>query len=463
MAILIPSKNIYEYVESNKISKSAIKKIVIEAKKPQIVKEKEVVVLESDCQFVASNPIEEANVSSTVLIGDYHLDNDAGINYLLNVAIAKKEWKKNYIEPINFKKYQGKKLITNVYNKNDRNTDPKFDYDGLEVKGNLNAFIQARNEQGAISAGVLEGIINNMTQPTLLISYIEDDIKSNYALQYVEPILSNYNSQTEAESKQFNLEKVFGNVEAHSITPYSEYSVSAIATLSEDAKPISSIVYNPTTKQYTLSLNSLSYIRDTYVHSGIGYANQSDLANALHSGININDENSVSETNTYTDYVLYSITGAKATLYGDTNSLELEDENILVGETDSEAFVVSGSELTQDTNFFEYNGSKTENILSKRYNNTLKQYNNGKETYVILCDFNEYYDENGQLAISTKEIERYMGFNIDDIVIPFVQGADGKDRYLSMNKDGTPKRFNVREIDTIYDGAVWQKLYLQEV
>lgn len=456
MAILIPSKNIYEYVESNKITKSAIKKIVIEAKKPQIVEEKEVVVLDSDCRFVAAEPIEEANVSSTVLIGDYHLDNDSGINYLLNVAIAKKEWKKDYIEPINFDKYKGKKLITNVYNKNDRNTDPKFDYDGLEVKGNLNAFIQARNEQGAISAGVLEGIINNMTQPTLLISYIEDDIKSNYALQYVELILSNYNSQTEAESKQFNLEKVFGNVEAHSITPYSEYSVSAIATLSEDAKPISSIVYNPTTKQYTLNLNSLSYIRDTYVHSGLGFANQSDLANALHSGININDE-------TYTNYVLYSITGAKATLYGDTNSLELEDENISVGEDDSEAFVISGSELTQVTNFYEFNGNIDEDILSTQYNVTLNQYNNGKETYVILCDFNEYYDEFDRLAISTKENGIQMGFNIDDIVIPFVQGADGKDRYLSMNKDGTPKRFNVREIDTIYDGAVWQKLYLQEV
>ena len=56
-----------------------------------------------------------------------------------------------------------------------------------------------------------------------------------------------------------------------------------------------------------------------------------------------------------------------------------------------------------------------------------------------------------------------MCFSIGDKVIPMVYGADGKDRPMSKNQDGSPKVFQVLGSKIYYDGAVWQELSLQEV
>lgn len=55
-----------------------------------------------------------------------------------------------------------------------------------------------------------------------------------------------------------------------------------------------------------------------------------------------------------------------------------------------------------------------------------------------------------------------MTFHIGDIVIPYTFGANGQDKPLSLNKDGTAKEFEVHGKKIIYDGAIWQELYLQE-
>ena len=56
-----------------------------------------------------------------------------------------------------------------------------------------------------------------------------------------------------------------------------------------------------------------------------------------------------------------------------------------------------------------------------------------------------------------------MSFKMYDQVIPMVYGADGKDRPMSKNQDGSPKVFQVLGSKIYYDGAVWQELSLQEV
>lgn len=53
-------------------------------------------------------------------------------------------------------------------------------------------------------------------------------------------------------------------------------------------------------------------------------------------------------------------------------------------------------------------------------------------------------------------------FNIGDIVIPMVYGANGVDKPMSKYKDGSPKKFQVQGVRVFYDGAVWQELTLQE-
>lgn len=55
-----------------------------------------------------------------------------------------------------------------------------------------------------------------------------------------------------------------------------------------------------------------------------------------------------------------------------------------------------------------------------------------------------------------------MVFSTHNKVVPMVYGADGKDKPLSVYKDGTPKVFNVLGVEFLYDGAVWQTLHLQE-
>ncbi len=55
-----------------------------------------------------------------------------------------------------------------------------------------------------------------------------------------------------------------------------------------------------------------------------------------------------------------------------------------------------------------------------------------------------------------------MTFAVYDEVIPMVRSYDGNDYPMSLNADGTPKVFRVLGLDVFYDGAVWQKLSLQE-
>lgn len=53
-------------------------------------------------------------------------------------------------------------------------------------------------------------------------------------------------------------------------------------------------------------------------------------------------------------------------------------------------------------------------------------------------------------------------YEIGDIVIPMVYGANGVDKPMSKYADGTPKQFQVQGVRIYYDGAVWQELTLQE-
>lgn len=102
------------------------------------------------------------------------------------------------------------------------------------------------------------------------------------------------------------------------------------------------------------------------------------------------------------------------------------------------------------------------NINSSEYlaNNILNQYANGKETATLLCDISDYYDESGEKVIDTKTTK--MSFRLHDEVIPYVFGADGKDKPMSKHQDGSAKVFEVVGSNIIYDGAVWQKLTLLE-
>lgn len=154
---------------------------------------------------------------------------------------------------------------------------------------------------------------------------------------------------------------------------------------------------------------------------------------------------------TYTKYVPKQI---EISLYGDTVSLSLDKETFTYG-SGNNPFSLETNELIQGTKNSHSNA-----------NAVLREFANGKETAELLCSIDEYYDEYSEEGYENKPISiksGRMSFNVGEKVIPCVLGADGKDRPMSTYIDGTPKRFVVMGVNFIYDGAVWQKLTLQEV
>lgn len=87
---------------------------------------------------------------------------------------------------------------------------------------------------------------------------------------------------------------------------------------------------------------------------------------------------------------------------------------------------------------------------------------NGKETATIRVSVNDYYDTDGNLALSIGDDDLPMLFKNGDMVIPYVATPNG-DRPMSSKPDGTPKEFLVTGVTLISDGAIWQELQLQEV
>ena len=96
------------------------------------------------------------------------------------------------------------------------------------------------------------------------------------------------------------------------------------------------------------------------------------------------------------------------------------------------------------------------------YEQITAEWEEGKELATIKCSIGEYYDENGNLAISTQNNDLPMLFNIGDLVIPYIAVANGKTEPLSLKLNGTPKVFKVTQIRPYFDGAFWQELTLQE-
>lgn len=110
------------------------------------------------------------------------------------------------------------------------------------------------------------------------------------------------------------------------------------------------------------------------------------------------------------------------------------------------------------------NKETTVNAIEKSFKKTQKSYANGREIATILCSISDYIDiETNEKIISIDNSTGKMSFNEYDEVIPMVYGSDGKDHPMSYYQDGTPKVFKVLGVNKFYDGAVWQKLSLQEI
>ena len=162
--------------------------------------------------------------------------------------------------------------------------------------------------------------------------------------------------------------------------------------------------------------------------------------------------------------VEYKATSLEITIYGNTIGIDLTDKTVYInGETQKKVHSVDGNELMQTSNYFDQNGTKV-NAIDKMYRETQSEYAIGKETATIRCSIGDYYDyDNGEKVISIDDSTGKMSFKMYDQVIPMVYGADGEDHPMSTYQDGSAKIFQVLGSKIYYDGAVWQELSLQEV
>ena len=137
------------------------------------------------------------------------------------------------------------------------------------------------------------------------------------------------------------------------------------------------------------------------------------------------------------------------------NSSSIESSPIKYGANPK--FSVESNELLQiDTKI---NSKKLSQYI---YEQITGEWGGGKETATLKCSIGEYYDESGTLAISTKNNDLPMTFNIRDLVIPYIPTARGGTEPMSIKLDGTPKVFQVTQVRPYFDGACWQEIMLQE-
>jgi hypothetical protein len=148
-------------------------------------------------------------------------------------------------------------------------------------------------------------------------------------------------------------------------------------------------------------------------------------------------------------------------IYGNTIGIDLTDKTVYInGEMQKKVHSIDGNELMQTSNYLLDSGKKA---IETMYGETRKEYENGKETATIRCSIGDYFDyDSKEKVISIDNSTGKMSFKMYDQVIPMIYGADGKDRPMSTYQDGSPKVFKVLGSKIYYDGAVWQELSLQE-
>ena len=149
----------------------------------------------------------------------------------------------------------------------------------------------------------------------------------------------------------------------------------------------------------------------------------------------------------------YIATSIEFELLGKCYTLNIE-ENTLTAKEGEE-----GAEITLNSNNFVQNKYKDDFQNDLRL--LFKEYKNGKTTATLTCAIGEYYDTDGNNIVSTKTTDK-MVFEHYDEVVPMYKTTNGIDAPISLTEDYKSKTFLVLCSEIYFDGAVWQKLSLQE-
>lgn len=147
-----------------------------------------------------------------------------------------------------------------------------------------------------------------------------------------------------------------------------------------------------------------------------------------------------------------------------------ENDNLVVSPygKKSNVRISLGDDLFSKDDYIDYEISTTSglnvgDILEYKGERTTYSYD-GDYYYVRVLKNGAFAQKAGQGYFTAQKVEELpMTINIGDTVIPYVFGANGKDKPMSLYSNGNPKKFNVVGKRLISDGGVWQTLTLQEI
>lgn len=451
MAILIPSKNIYEK-QNPKVRDNVIERIEVEAVEVVPNNEYETPVYNEDLSIDNIEKIENsANTYKDAVATNQggstirNVRGACGLKYILNYVT---------IPEIYIPKVQKNKFISKIYKDKDENGNPQIKI-GLRIK--QSTFTGNSSYQPSTNTFDFSVNLSKKEEKTLYgvqdLEY-KNDISSSVSSLSVSSAhsINSYHSVKE-ESNQL---KISSYLYADSNNNWSP------STITVDNSIIANLQENDITVEETTK-DGIDYYKLSSVKVLIGI-------DSIFMSCLIESSNVFSSVNGYyravASRLLQECEELSITVYGNTIGIDLIDKTIYInGQTDKKVHSVDGNELMQTSNYYQ---STDTNAITKAFSDTLTDYAKGKETATIRCSISDYYeaDKDGnktdEKVISIDNSTGKMCFDIGDTVIPMVYGADGVDRPMSKS-NGHFKSFKVLGTKIFYDGAVWQEISLQEI
>lgn len=440
MAILIPSKHIYGDIENPKVRNNIITKVEIQQKVVSPDNDYEVTVFNKDIDFSSSEQTSESlnEYSDAQQLTDKTYRRAAcGLQYTLTTLKTPE-----ILIPIS----RNNKYISKLYDGADDEGNPK-----IRLVPRLKQTIYTGGCSYSPSTNTFDfGVKDEMPKQSEQTVYGFENVK------YERDISSSVSFIDSGEL--FNLESyhsiicesdtitVASNLVATSNNVWSPQQISATADFENK--------YREIIEASEITKDGVDYYKLPSVNVTIGL--DATFGSVLFGTSDFSIQGHIPAIATR---VVLECEELTLTVHGDTVGISLTDGTLTCG-SGNNPYTISRSELVQN------DSSSAQSMAEK----IIKEYSKGKETATIRCDIGEYYlynEDNPQVegakVISASDEGLSMTFNEGDIVIPMIPSAMGGDEPMSRYQDGKPKEFRVVGTSIINDGAIWQKLYLQEL
>lgn len=111
------------------------------------------------------------------------------------------------------------------------------------------------------------------------------------------------------------------------------------------------------------------------------------------------------------------------------------------------------------TDLLNTSGEEIFNILA---NDSMSDWQYGKQTVTLKCEIGEYNDTDGNLALSTQNNSLPMFFHRGDIIEPYIVNGKGQTIPLAVTTNSVAKQFEVINVRLYTNGACWQDIEIQE-